>query len=252
MLISHFCRSRDHLVSPASERQFSDIISKLEMPQKTLALDGLWYSLCPSFNLISLTRPRFLFHAGRHAFNRHTLQAVRDASITLPPKCRYSTAREARDDSRSGNPPINENEPIHPQSCQQAQPDKHPDPPQDGTPTPLGTPEQSRTRKYRARRSGPYRSPRVPSYSAKTTSFLEWRLQQVATKMPSVVKAINILRVLVGERHIRPDVRHYRALILANSDPEHGSADQVRTLLAEMEPNGIPVDSGTLHAALQV
>lgn len=222
------------------------------MPQKTLILDGLWYSLCPSFNLASLTRPRFPFHAGKRASNRHTLPAVRNGSITLRSKCRYSTARETGEDSRIRNPPIDGNEPTEPQLYQQVQPDKHPDRPQDGTPTPLDIREQSRTRERRTRRSGTHEPPRVPSYSAKPTAFLEWKLQRLAAKMPSVVRAMNILRVLVGERHIRPDVRHYRALILANSDPEHGSADQVRTLLAEMEPNGIPVDSGTLHAALQV
>lgn len=63
---------------------------------------------------------------------------------------------------------------------------------------------------------------------------------------------MTILHVLIGQRHIRPEVRHYRALILANCDPKFGSADQVRALLAEMEPNGIPLDSATLHAALQV
>lgn len=53
-------------------------------------------------------------------------------------------------------------------------------------------------------------------------------------------------------RHVRPGVRHYRALILANADPERGSPDVLRGLLKEMEDKGIPADSGTLHAALQV
>jgi pentatricopeptide repeat protein len=57
---------------------------------------------------------------------------------------------------------------------------------------------------------------------------------------------------LIRDRHVRPEVRHYRALILANSDAERGSPEVVRQLLSEMEKNGIPADSGTLHAALQV
>lgn len=77
-------------------------------------------------------------------------------------------------------------------------------------------------------------------------------LQDLMVKSPSILSATQILRCLIRDRHVRPEVRHYRALILANTDAERGSPKVVRKLLSEMEENRIPTDSGTLHAALQV
>ncbi|EAW14057.1 pentatricopeptide repeat protein [Aspergillus clavatus NRRL 1] len=94
--------------------------------------------------------------------------------------------------------------------------------------------------------------PGVPkNLEDRSTSELETRLQELATGSPKILSASQILRILIRDRHVRPEVRHYRALILANSDAERGSPDVVRKLLVEMEENGIPADSGTLHAALQ-
>ncbi|KAH1333056.1 hypothetical protein KXX47_001498 [Aspergillus fumigatus] len=96
-------------------------------------------------------------------------------------------------------------------------------------------------------------SPGVPkNLEERSTSDLENRLQELATGNPKILSASQILRILIRDRHVRPEVRHYRALILANSDAERGSPEVVRQLLSEMEKNGIPADSGTLHAALQV
>ena len=63
---------------------------------------------------------------------------------------------------------------------------------------------------------------------------------------------LQILRALLRDRQVRPHARHYKALILANSDCVRGNPDLVRGLLQEMEENGIAADSGTLHAAVQV
>jgi hypothetical protein len=41
-------------------------------------------------------------------------------------------------------------------------------------------------------------------------------------------------------------------MILANVEAYRGSVAQVKSLLQEMEDNHIPIDSGTLHAALRV
>ncbi|RLL98597.1 hypothetical protein CFD26_105161 [Aspergillus turcosus] len=96
-------------------------------------------------------------------------------------------------------------------------------------------------------------SPGVPkNLEERSTPELENRLQELATGSPKILSASQILRILIRDRHVRPEVRHYRALILANSDAERGSPEVVRQLLSEMEKNGIPADSGTLHAALQV
>ncbi|RAK97193.1 pentatricopeptide repeat protein [Aspergillus ibericus CBS 121593] len=95
--------------------------------------------------------------------------------------------------------------------------------------------------------------PGVPKYFKHIPSQrLENRLQERVPRHPRVLSATQILRVLILDRHIRPEMRHYRGLIFANSDPERGSPHAVRALLKEMEENGIPTDSGTLHAALQV
>lgn len=61
-----------------------------------------------------------------------------------------------------------------------------------------------------------------------------------------------LLRALIRDRSTKPTARHYKALIIANTDTVRGSPDAVRSLLAEMESNDIAVDSGTLHAALRV
>lgn len=61
-----------------------------------------------------------------------------------------------------------------------------------------------------------------------------------------------LLRALIRDRHLKPTARHYKALMLANTDTVRGSPDAVRRLLEEMEDNDIAADSGTLHAALRV
>lgn len=130
------------------------------------------------------------------------------------------------------------------------QSNEHRDRPRDPSETALNTTGPSR-KQIRAKRLKLYHRI-VSRLEKKETSFLEAKLEEIATKSPHVRDAVYILHVLVGQRHIRPAASHYRALILANRDPKHGSADQVRTLLAEMEPNAIAVGSATLHAALQV
>jgi len=86
----------------------------------------------------------------------------------------------------------------------------------------------------------------------RSTTNLENLLQKLVAKSPNIRGATQILRILIRDRNVRPEVRHYRALILANTDARYGSPENVRNLLKEMENNGIPADSGTLHAALRV
>lgn len=94
---------------------------------------------------------------------------------------------------------------------------------------------------------------RTPSsLEKKDNSTLESLLLTVSLRPHSLQYTAAILRILIRDRHVNPNVRHYRALIIANADPEYGSSEHVRSLLDEMEENGIAVDSGTLHGALQV
>jgi uncharacterized protein (UPF0147 family) len=85
-----------------------------------------------------------------------------------------------------------------------------------------------------------------------TNEGLETRLQYVTEKKPNIRHITQILRLLIRDRHVRPNARHYKALIIANTDNERGSPQVVRELLEEMESNGVTADSGTLHGALQV
>ncbi|KAI9042883.1 pentatricopeptide repeat protein [Aspergillus affinis] len=115
---------------------------------------------------------------------------------------------------------------------------------------------RSRKRASRQSRRPNTRAPglsQVPdTLKRKPTARLEAQLQELTAKRPKVVGAVQILRALIRDRHVRPDTRHYKALILANTDSERGSPENVRDLLSEMEANKITADSGTLHAALQV
>jgi hypothetical protein len=90
------------------------------------------------------------------------------------------------------------------------------------------------------------------SLRERTTANLENVLQNVVNERPDHRGAIRIIRELIKNRGVEPQVQHYRAMILANIDAYRGSVAQVRSLLQEMEDNNIPIDSGTLHAALKV
>jgi hypothetical protein len=67
-----------------------------------------------------------------------------------------------------------------------------------------------------------------------------------------LVRTRTILRELVYQRNVRPEARHYKALVLANVSAENGSVMNVRNILEEMEREGVKKDSGLLHAVLRV
>ncbi|KAL5363499.1 hypothetical protein BJX96DRAFT_119446 [Aspergillus floccosus] len=212
------------------------------MRRKAFVFDGLCLCLCPSFNVKLLNRPSIPLANGRRA---HGL--VQALSVWTSRRCLSGTRSrtlhrhtpESEPDSRatkSAGSLSNQRIPLEPNELR-------------GLPKDVDAPPDSND--IFAERI-PRPPPGVPkSLERKPTSVLETKLQELSTNEPRVVSATQILRILIRDRHMRPEVRHYRALILANSDPERGSPDAVRRLLAEMEENGIPADSGTLHAALQ-
>lgn len=57
---------------------------------------------------------------------------------------------------------------------------------------------------------------------------------------------------LLADYAEKPNDRLYNALILANTDCAHGSANEVARLLQDMEDTGVVPDSAILHAALRV
>lgn len=199
------------------------------MPQRKLILDGLWYCLCPSFNA-TLRRPGVSLIKGKR-----DLQSGRLPTRTpLPRRCYSSSTPAGADNGSNGTKTAPDNASTTDSSTaqrnsyyEQSAPSKtetHPD-------HFIGVPE---------------------NLAGQSTANLESRLKELSPRGPRVHSTMQILHTLVRMRHVRPGVRHYRALILANADPERGSPDVLRGLLKEMEENGIPADSGTLHAALQV
>lgn len=60
------------------------------------------------------------------------------------------------------------------------------------------------------------------------------------------------VEILVKERQQKPNLRLYDALLLANTDNEHGSAGEVAGILDKIAVDGLTPDSATYHAALRV
>jgi hypothetical protein len=60
-----------------------------------------------------------------------------------------------------------------------------------------------------------------------------------------------LVKALVLEHGENPNSQLYRALILANTCPDHGSAAEVERLLQEMEQEGTVPDSAIYHAVLK-
>ncbi|WEW57068.1 pentatricopeptide-repeat-containing protein [Emydomyces testavorans] len=90
-----------------------------------------------------------------------------------------------------------------------------------------------------------------PELQTKTTGALDNMLQTVVGDRPNHKAALRVLHELIERRHIKPELQHYRAIMLANADSGGGSAVHVKSILEEMEEIGVPLDSGTLHAALR-
>lgn len=200
------------------------------MPQKKLILDGLWYCLCPSLNLAASSRPGISLFKGKRGL----------PSPALPPRRCYSGSEPAGDNERRTAPRKTPNtDPAIEQ--------------QDASRT---IAEKGSHKRHARQETGVARPPKTPpalkKLSGLPTVNLEAKLQELSAKVPKIKTTMRILRILVKDRHARPGVRHYRALILANTDAERGSPETLRGLLSEMERNGVPADSGTLHAALQV
>lgn len=61
-----------------------------------------------------------------------------------------------------------------------------------------------------------------------------------------------LVEALVKERGEEPNLPLYLGLILANTNPQHGSPAEVKGLLEEMEVEGLIPDSSIYHAILKV
>ncbi|KAL2004267.1 hypothetical protein VTN02DRAFT_3992 [Thermoascus thermophilus] len=211
------------------------------MPRGKLIFDGLWHCLCPSFGHTALRRPRLPLISRKRpsAYISATFTAAAQRCDRSAANLNHSggkpDSKALSGDESSGSSPA---EQSHTNTQGNRQGGKH-------IPSSGAKFKRVKVRK-RTRLAG------VPKdIERRTTENLENTLQNVVHEKPSVESATQILRALIRDRNIRPEVRHYRALILANIDAERGRPETIRNLLKEMERNGIPADSGTLHAALK-
>ncbi|KIW62365.1 hypothetical protein PV04_10545 [Phialophora macrospora] len=93
---------------------------------------------------------------------------------------------------------------------------------------------------------------KILSRKVLSTEVLEAELRWVARNAPAPRAVRNILRILLEERKTKPTLRHYEALILGQCHPEFGSIGNVKTILQEIEREGLPLDAPILLAALTV
>lgn len=224
------------------------VTQRVDMPRQTLIVDGLWYCLCPSFSLNTFKRPGNPLIKGKRAPKPGQYSAFLAGPVSTSRKCLSSASvrkvggiAPSKGDGSLGD--------GYSESM-----DQHKTPAQLDENHKLGldaatSPKEEKPGTEYTRK----RPPGVPeTLEHKSTSFLEQKLQELTTSTPRVLSTSQILRILIRDRHVRPEVRHYRALLRANSDAERGSPEVVRQLLGEMEANGFTLDSGTLHTALQV
>lgn len=87
---------------------------------------------------------------------------------------------------------------------------------------------------------------------AASVQTIEQKLQHTAHHKPNVDGVRFMLKELIEVRHVKPQARHYEALILANCEARHGSADALYPILAEMERERIGISTFILSAVLKV
>jgi len=90
--------------------------------------------------------------------------------------------------------------------------------------------------------------PRTQAHTEDLEKELHWR----AHHQPYPEAIHNILQVLVEDRLIKPKTLYYEALILSNCDAEHGSVDNVREILEQMEQEDLPMGAVIYLAVLKV
>ncbi|KAE8384944.1 hypothetical protein BDV23DRAFT_191153 [Aspergillus alliaceus] len=216
------------------------------MPRQALIVDGLWYCLCPSFSLNTIKRPGIPLIRGKRAPKPRQFSAL---THPLSTSRKYFSSTRIRKAGEHGSTVGDE---VHEVGGSQLIIDQKAPWELDESQNPGHDVDASPTESNPGVESTRKRPPGVPkTLEHKSTSHLEQKLQELTTTTPRILNTSQILRILVRDRHIRPEIRHYRALIRANSDAERGSPEVVRQLLAEMEANSLTLDSGTLHTALQ-
>ncbi|PWY71634.1 pentatricopeptide repeat protein [Aspergillus heteromorphus CBS 117.55] len=193
------------------------------MPRPTVILGGLWSCLCASSSVATLHCARYSLLSEKRLLKRSS-SVLRGSLSSFPRRCHGTLYPRPRQQTLE----------IVEEDGNYSEKNGH------------GAPRNDGVSSMRIKSSAP------ESFEELSTSRLEHMLQERVTKNPSIPGAMQILRYLIQVRGVNPETRHYRCLILAHSDPNYGSPQVVLDLLKEMEGNGIPADSATLHAVLQV
>ena len=102
---------------------------------------------------------------------------------------------------------------------------------------------------HRRGKDGPVRALDRESASSQT---LEDELRWIARTRPDPRQIQDVLRILIKDRKINPDPRHYEALILANCSAELGSVDNVKSIIEQMEREGVAISPSIHYAVLTV
>ncbi|PNS20999.1 hypothetical protein CAC42_3336 [Sphaceloma murrayae] len=90
-----------------------------------------------------------------------------------------------------------------------------------------------------------------PAWESKSSPELYDMLRSYAEDGKKAM-TVALVDYLVRNRGEKPNSRLYSSLILCNVDIDNGSALTVAQLLAEVEDEGLPMDSGMCHDALKV
>jgi hypothetical protein len=183
-----------------------------------IAIDGLWRCLCPSMDAIALSQ---------------LSPPLRGASIR---PCLRTTKRVVSRPSRSflSRSPHSKTE-INLEERG------------DAITTAIDNITPSKTSSADPKPSPPYASlDEVPITELHDT------LRNIGTKDGAYKSIADLVEYMITSRREKPSLPLYDALIRANADASHGSADAVAKLLREVKEEQIVPDSNLYHSALQV
>ncbi|EEH11654.1 pentatricopeptide repeat protein [Histoplasma capsulatum G186AR] len=199
------------------------------MPAKTIVADGLWHCLCPSYKQASLKWRNFPGQLKRHvnpAVNAaRFFSRTREAALLTPGlKPNVATEDDALPGKHDSDMPGDMD-----QYFIESPPGKH----------------------FSKRTLWEYKNLDWSTRN-REDGHIERMLRKTVEGAPDYKYTMKLMRELIRRRGFQPQTWHYTVLITANSDALLGCPKHVRSLLKEMDENHIPIDSATLHAALQV
>ena len=187
------------------------------MPPPRIVADGLWRALCPSFEALTVSKVRTPLQ-----------NVVRRANTkTRSPRARASISASQRRCTSTYTTITPTPEPLAPP----------------GKPSLHELPSRSK----RSERRKPNLN--IDLESA-TTEELHNQLREIRDVAGAYNHIIDVVQHLVEARHEKPSLRQFDALIRANADAQHGSAEVVEELLREMDKEGIIGDSGLYHGVM--